>query len=275
MNLAEGSVLPDRTDANTTPLKPGWIGLAAISLVFMAVVARTLAIESIRPLLTQYLGLELVYLALFSALLIKTGFPGWLLHLYFVLQSALVLYTLSLWPEFDFIIVLFLLLCYQASLLFTGRMRWIWVFALVGLTGGSMIFYMGFFRGLALSLTTMAGEIVIPAFLIVNQEIEIARAESQILIDELEQTHRQLELYSTQVEELAAVQERNRLARELHDTISQLIFSISLTTRSAQLLLEMEPTRVSEQLIRLQEMSADALSQLRSFIKQLRPPQKS
>ena len=275
MNLAEGSVLPDRTDVNTTPLKPGWIGLAAISLVFMAVVARTLAIESIRPLLTQYLGLELVYLALFSALLIKTGFPGWLLHLYFVLQSALVLYTLSLWPEFDFIIVLFLLLCYQASLLFTGRMRWIWVFALVGLTGGSMIFYMGFFRGLALSLTTMAGEIVIPAFLIVNQEIEIARAESQILIDELEQTHRQLELYSTQVEELAAVQERNRLARELHDTISQLIFSISLTTRSAQLLLEMEPTRVSEQLIRLQEMSADALSQLRSFIKQLRPPQKS
>ena len=275
MNLAEGSVLPDRTDANTTPLKPGWIGLAAISLVFMAVVARTLAIESIRPLLTQYLGLELVYLALFSALLIKTGFPGWLLHLYFVLQSALVLYTLSLWPEFDFIIVLFLLLCYQASLLFTGRMRWIWVFALVGLTDGSMIFYMGFFRGLALSLTTMAGEIVIPAFLIVNQEIEIARAESQILIDELEQTHRQLELYSTQVEELAAVQERNRLARELHDTISQLIFSISLTTRSAQLLLEMEPTRVSEQLIRLQEMSADALSQLRSFIKQLRPPQKS
>jgi len=267
--------LPDRTSTDTVPLKPGWIGLVAVYLAFAAVVARTLAIESIRPLLAEFLGLELVYLLFFSAVFIIPSIPGWLLHLYFVLQSALVLYILSLWPEFDFVIVLFLLLCYQASVFFTGRMRWTWVFALVGLTGGSLIFYMGFFRGLALSLTTMAGEIVIPGFLIVNQEIEIARTESQILLDELEQTHEQLKLYSLQVEELAAIQERNRLARELHDTVSQLIFSISLTTRSAQLLLEREPSRVSEQLIRLQEMSADALSQLRSFIKQLRPPQKS
>jgi len=68
------------------------------------------------------------------------------------------------------------------------------------------------------------------------------------------------------------MQERNRLARELHDTVSQLIFSISLLTRSAQLLMEKEPERVPEILMRLQKMTADALSQLRSFITQLRPP---
>ena len=71
------------------------------------------------------------------------------------------------------------------------------------------------------------------------------------------------------------MQERNRLARELHDTVSQLIFSISLTARSAQLLLKRDPARVPEQLNRLQEMTTDALSQLRSLITQLRPPQKS
>lgn len=267
--------MPDRMDVGAMPLRPGWIGLFVTYLVFAAVVVRTLAVESIRPFLAEYLGLELVYLLFFTALFIIPAIPSWLLHLYFVLQSALVLYILSLWPEFDFIILLFLLLSFQASLFFTGRIRWVWIIALVCLTGGSLIFFMGFFRGLGLSLTTMAAEIVVPAFLIVNQEIGIARAESQILINELEQTHQQLELYSHQVEELAAIQERNRLARELHDTVSQLIFSISLTTRSAQLLLEREPARVSEQLIRLQEMSADALSQLRSFIKQLRPPQNS
>jgi signal transduction histidine kinase len=275
MKLARSSNVTERADDVRTPLKPGWIGLAAIYLAFGAVVARTLAVESIRPLIAEYLGMELVYLLFFTVLFIVPGIPGWLLHLYFVLQSALVLYLLSLWPEFDFIIVLFLLLSYQASLSFAGRMRWIWIMAVVCLTGGSLIFYLGFLRGLALSLTTMAAEIVIPAFLIVNQEIEKARAESQLLIKELEVTHQQLELYSSQVGELAAIQERNRLARELHDTVSQLIFSISLTTRSAQLLLEKDPARVKEQLIRLQEMSADALSQLRSFIKQLRPPQKS
>ena len=69
------------------------------------------------------------------------------------------------------------------------------------------------------------------------------------------------------------MQERNRLARELHDTVSQLIFSINLTTRSAQLLLKKEPARVADQLNRLQEMTADALAQLRSLISQLRPTQ--
>lgn len=265
----------ERADNVRFPLKPGWIGLAAIYLAFGAVVARTLAVESIRPHIAEYLGFELVYLIFFTVLFIIPTTPGWLLHLYFVLQSALVLHLLSLWPEFDFVIVLFLLLSYQVSLSFAGRMCWIWIMALVCLTSGSLIFYMGFFRGLSLSLTTMAAEIVISAFLIVNQEIENARAESQLLIKELEVTHQQLELYAGQVNELAAIQERNRLARELHDTVSQLIFSISLTTRSAQLLLERDPERVEEQLIRLQVMSADALSQLRSFIKQLRPPQKS
>ena len=120
----------------------------------------------------------------------------------------------------------------------------------------------------------MAGEIVIPAFLIVNHQAEIARTESQDLLDQLEQTHRQLDLYAGQVEELTAMQERNHLARELHETVSQLIFSISLTTRSAQLLLEKDPGRVPEQLNRLQELTAEALSQLRAFISQLRPVQK-
>jgi len=257
------------------PLKPGRIGLTAIYLVFAAVVARTLTYEEISPLLPRYLGLELLYLALFTAVLLRPSLPGWLVHLYFVLQSALVLLILSLEPEFDFVVLLFFLLSCQASLFFTGRMRWMWVLGLVLLTGGSLIFYLGLLRGLAVALTTMAGEIVVPAYLIVNHETETARAKSQGFLRELEVTHQQLTLYASQVGELAAVQERNRLARQLHDTVSQLIFSISLTARSAQLLLAKDPLRVSEQLHHLQAMTGDALSQLRSLITQLRPSQKS
>ena len=44
-----------------------------------------------------------------------------------------------------------------------------------------------------------------------------------------------------------------------------------LTARSAQLLLERDPGRVPEQLLRLQEMTGEALSQLRSLITQMRP----
>jgi signal transduction histidine kinase len=267
--------LVDGKNSFAITFKPGWIGVVAIYLAYAAVVARTLTMENIRPLLPQYLWLELVYIILYTFVLWKPNLPGWLMHPYFVLQSVLVLYILSLRPEFDFVVVLFLLLSYQASLFFTGWIRWTWVIILVILTGGSLIYYLGFLEGLALAPTTMAVEIVIPAYIIVNQEIETTRVESQLLLGELQDTHVQLRSYASQVDELAAIQERNRLARELHDTVSQLIFSITLTTRSAQLLLERDPGRVQEQLLRLKEMTADALSQLRSLITQLRPPQNS
>jgi signal transduction histidine kinase len=264
--------LAQRQDSTVVPLKPGRVALIAIYLIYAAVVARTLALEPIRPLLPRYLGLELVYVALYSALLWKPDVPIWLKHPYLVVQSALVLWILSLRPQFDFVVVLFALLTYQASLFFSGRMRWIWVSWLVLLTGGSLIFYLGFLRGLALALTTMAAEIVIPAYVIVSQNVEAARVESQRLLGELQDTRRRLESYAGRVEEMAAMQERDHLARELHDTVSQSLFSISLSARSAQLLLEREPARVPQQLDLMTEMTADALRQLRAFITQLRPP---
>jgi signal transduction histidine kinase len=273
--MVRRSSLSNLPYSNDTALKPGRLGVVVVYLAFVAVVFRTLAIEENRPLIGWYLGFELVYLILYTVVFLISNIPGWIKHLYFVLQSTIVLYMLSWRPEFDFLVVLFLLLSYPASLFFTGRMRWIWIVGMVLLTAGSLIFYLGIIRGLALSLTTMAGEIVLPALLIVNHETEIAKTRSQALLNELQETHQRLQLYASQVEGLAAMQERNRLARELHDTVSQLVFSINLTTRSAQLLLRKDPTRVPAHLKRLQEMTTDALSQLRSLITKLRPPQNS
>jgi len=91
----------------------------------------------------------------------------------------------------------------------------------------------------------------------------------------LQAAHRKLQNTPWQAQELAAARERNRLARELHDSVSQAIFSITLTSRSARLLLDREPARVPELIDRLQAMTADALNQLRSLIAELRPPKNS
>lgn len=267
--------MSDDANSSTSTFKPSWIAILAAYLAFAAVVTRTLAVEAMRPLLPRYLSLELVYLILFSFVLWKPKLPGWMAHIYFVVQSVLVLGMLSLRPQFDFVALLFLLLTFQSSLFFSGWARWVWVGILIFLTSGSLIYYLGVLQGLAKSLTTIAGEVILPAYIIAVQEIKMTQFKSQELLSELQDTNQQLQLYADQVEELASMQERNRLARELHDTVSQLIFSISLTTRSAQLLLEKEPARVPETLKRLQEMTSEALSQLRSFITQLHPPQKS
>jgi signal transduction histidine kinase len=256
-----------------SPVRLGRTAYLAIYLAFGAVAARTLAMEGLRPLLPTFLILELLYLVLFSAVISLPGLPGWALHLYFAFQSALILWMLSLYPEFDFLIVLYLLLSAQVSLAFSGHARWVWVGIFVVLSGGSLMVFLGPVRGLSLSLTTIAGELVVPAFVIVHHENELARSRSQALLGELQATNRQLQSYTSQVEDLAALQERNRLARQLHDTVSQLIFSISLNARSAQMMLAEDPSRLPDQIERLQALTAEALAQLRSLITQLRPPQ--
>jgi signal transduction histidine kinase len=251
------------------------LGLVGTYLVFAAVLVRTFTYPDISPLLMRYLGLELVYLALFTAAFFIPLRMFWLLHLYLVVQCALVLMILSLFPQFDFVILLFLLLSYQASYFFSGRVRWSWIVLLVLLTGGPLMYFLGFLQGLALALITMAAEIVISAFIIVNEEIETARTKSQILLDELREAHQKLKLYADQVEELTTIQERNRVARTLHDTVSQLIFSISLTARSAEYLLIKDPKRLPEELEHLKAMTSEALTQLRSLIIRLRPAEPS
>ena len=265
----------ERVDSLPKKSKIRWPGAIAIYLLFMAVAVRTLGSPDIRGNLLWYLGLGLAYIVLFSVVLWLPGIRPGLLHAYFAIQSVLVLALLLLNPELDFLNLLFLLLCAQAALVFPSRTCWFWVGILILLSGGSLMFTLGAIRGLALALTTMAGCVIIPAYILANQEIELAQAESQAMLDELEVTHQQLQAYAGQVEELATIEERNRLARELHDSITQTIFSIILNTRSVQILSQRDPARVRPQLEQLQSLAQDALAEMRGLIAQLRPPQKS
>jgi signal transduction histidine kinase len=104
-----------------------------------------------------------------------------------------------------------------------------------------------------------------------REEAEAARQESQTLLTELQDAHRQLQLYAAQAEELAATKERNRLARELHDSVTQTIFSITLTAKSARMLLDRAPDQVTPQLDHLQELAQGALAEMRALIFEIRP----
>jgi signal transduction histidine kinase len=154
---------------------------------------------------------------------------------------------------------------------FTGRTRWIWCGSFVLLIAGSLMFYLGTLQGLGYAMTSMAGCIVFPAYVIASREIEAAQAESQIILSQLEASHQQLQAYAAQVEELAAIEERNRLARALHDSVSQTMFSIVLTIRSTQILLERDPASVRPQLEQLRQLTHHGLAEMRSLIAQLRP----
>ena len=72
--------------------------------------------------------------------------------------------------------------------------------------------------------------------------------------------------------ELSVAEERNRLALELHDAISQRLFGLVLEAEAAATLLEREPPAAREHVLRLQGLAQEALEELRSLVFELRPP---
>jgi signal transduction histidine kinase len=72
--------------------------------------------------------------------------------------------------------------------------------------------------------------------------------------------------------ELSILSERNRLALELHDVVSQKLFSLVLTAEAAATQLDRDVPAARQQLERLGELAREALDELRSLIFGLRPP---
>jgi len=74
-----------------------------------------------------------------------------------------------------------------------------------------------------------------------------------------------------QARELSVVAERNRLALELHDAVSQKLFGLVLSAEAAGTLLDRDPAAARDQVERLQALAQDALEELRSLVFELRP----
>jgi len=71
--------------------------------------------------------------------------------------------------------------------------------------------------------------------------------------------------------EAAVLEERKRLARDLHDTVSQQLFAIHVSASSLPKLLEVNPERAADLMQQLIQMSNSAQRQMRGLIAQLRP----
>jgi signal transduction histidine kinase len=77
--------------------------------------------------------------------------------------------------------------------------------------------------------------------------------------------------------ELNVAAERNRLARDLHDSVTQTVFSLSLAAESAAAVQgsdtqQGDPVKLADQLDRVRLLAGTALTELRSLVETLRPP---
>ena len=70
---------------------------------------------------------------------------------------------------------------------------------------------------------------------------------------------------------LAVLQERQRIARELHDSVSQALYGIVLGTHTARALLDRNPHKMAEPLDYILSLAETGLTEMRSLIFELRP----
>ncbi len=71
--------------------------------------------------------------------------------------------------------------------------------------------------------------------------------------------------------ELTLVQERQRIARELHDAVAQTLFSLRLTAQAAATLVHRDPDRAAAEMETVAELAASAADELRQIVAELRP----
>ncbi len=128
-----------------------------------------------------------------------------------------------------------------------------------------------------LGVPILARSEVIGAFYLTEKAgAEVFDEEDQELI-ELLAAHASIAITNArlyeQSRELSILSERNRLALELHDVVSQKLFSVMLTAEAAATQMDRDLVAARAQLDRLRQLAGEALEELRSLILGLRPPE--
>ena len=104
-------------------------------------------------------------------------------------------------------------------------------------------------------------------FVAVYTRITVNEQEARARLAEANQKLRQ---YAAQVEQMAIIQERNRLAREIHDGLGHYLTAINIQIKAAQAFVEQDPAQTRAALENAQNLSQEALADVRRSISELR-----
>ncbi len=97
-----------------------------------------------------------------------------------------------------------------------------------------------------------------------------ARSEVERLATELGEANLKLREYSIQAEELAITKERNRIAREIHDSLGHYLTTVNVQLEVVRVVMDTDRTRALSALDKAQMLTKDGLSEIRRSISSLR-----
>jgi signal transduction histidine kinase len=95
--------------------------------------------------------------------------------------------------------------------------------------------------------------------------------EVNMLYHELQTANEQLQEYADMSERMAQTRERNRLAREIHDTLGHTLTGIAMGIDACMALIDVSPEQTKVQLEKLSNASREGIKDIRRSVNELRP----
>ena len=222
----------------------------------------------------RWIALGLYFMLIFFVVvrqfaLVDSPLPS---SIYIVIQTALVVSLLALPPHHPYVIILFFVLSAEATTLLHSRGGYYWILLFSLIT----IFFIFLIEGSQAALYSapiyIGGYLFFGVFAASTARAEAAQKESQTLLQELREAHEKLQVYAAQAEELAVAEERNRLAREMHDTLGHRLTVAIVQLEGAKRLIKENPDKAEHMVDTVHKQMREGLSELRSAVATLREP---
>ena len=194
------------------------------------------------------------------------------IHLLLAVKSLLVIALVWLEPHTNFFIIWFYLQTVYALITLPPREAYFWLAALALSTLGLLVHAYGWAGGISSALIYISGFFFFGAFARLTRQAREEKMKSERLLAELQQAHQALQSYAAKAEALAVSEERNRMAREMHDTIGHRLTVAAVQLEAAERLLPDQPQRAAERVATVREQVRAALGELRRTVAALRQP---
>ena len=216
------------------------------------------------PLLT--LG---VCAALLLVVLLQRQAVGWM-HLALLGGTGCIVALFWLKPDqFGNVFIFFFMLGGVAAMLLPLSQALLWggCFYLLTLVNAWLAFG---WSGLSGWYGAIGAYIFFGIFGYVLQQADVNFRRNVGLYEELQGTHEQLRRYAQQARQLAVVEERNRLAREMHDALGHQLTVTMMQLEGAQRLAQSDPERSVQLTASVRRQLKEAMNELRNLLNTLR-----
>ncbi len=248
-----------------------FLAYVALYLAFAAATARAIFELRYDSGFLIMLGLLAFYLLLLLSELPLIAQNLTYLHIINGLQTAIALILLLFIGDTDYFSLLFIPPCTQSILSFPRKTALIWIITISALMVAAQLITFPIDESIGYVIIYPTAIFLFTALSYLAKQAQAEQNRSEALLADLQLANKKLQDYAIQVKELATANERNRLARELHDSVTQIIFGLTLSAQAARILIDRNPARAAAELDHLQTLAQNALAEMRALIQELHP----